>query len=111
MNATILGKKSNSNSKTTQPTPVDASSIHTVESAVGENDGFDCLNQPPPNLVGVEGKTFEVAQHIDLERPALLDVLADKQTAPIPASKSTRPVVQPVPQGVVAPTASEWEQW
>jgi hypothetical protein len=60
-------------------------------------------------LTGVEGRAFVVTPHIDLQAPALLDVLADKSTHHT-SRKGAQSVLQPVTQGM-APMAAEWEKW
>jgi hypothetical protein len=87
---------------------------HTLEISAGsESDGFECLNRPPPDLAGVDGKTFAVAKDIDLGSPVLLDILVDKAPTNVrTTSVLVRPTVAPILQGaVVAPKASEWDEW
>jgi hypothetical protein len=82
-------------------------------SADTESDGFEHLNRPPPDLTGLDGRTFTVTKDINLSSPVLLNILGDK--APTKAhtgSVVVRPTVGPVLQGAaVAPKASEWDEW
>jgi hypothetical protein len=87
MNATILRKQKETMDTSvkskimTSPQP-HPSSINADDSNTGlsGNGCFDSLDQPLPDLTGVEGRAFIVTLHIDLQVPALLDVLADKST-------------------------------
>ena len=73
------------------------------------------LDQPLPELTGVDGTVFAVATDIDIRlglgSPLLLDILADKRQA----SQQKRNVLhhpQPPPQeAAVRPKESEWSEW
>jgi hypothetical protein len=96
--------------------PLNSQVAETNEAAT-EDDGLEFLNhlQVPPDLTGHDGSTFTVAKDINLMSPILIDILTDK----VPNSNSTTIgfMVQPtvalaaVPQAVVAPKASDWDEW
>ena len=46
-----------------------------------ETDGLEFLDQPPPDLTGVDGTVFAAATDIDIRSPLLLHILADKPQA------------------------------
>ena len=46
-----------------------------------ETDGLEFLDQPPPDLTGIDGTVFAVATDMDIQSPLLLDILVDKPQA------------------------------
>ena len=118
MDNTILGKcKDKSESSTAlKPPPLPQPASTAAEGCVDMNsqsktDGLEFLDQPPPDLTGVDGTVFAVATDIDIRSPLLLDILADKPQA----SQQKRNVLrhpQPPPQeAAVIPKESEWSEW
>jgi hypothetical protein len=106
------------------------SQVPETNEAATEDDGLEFLTgnhlQVPLDLTGHsgcqwhDGNTFTVANLkdiINLMSPILIDILADK----VPNSNSTtigvRVMVQSpgtvaaVPQAVVTPKASDWDEW
>ena len=86
----------------------------TLESNAGtESDGLEYLDRPPPDLTGLDGRTFTVTKDIDLRSPVLLDILGDKApTNTHAASVLVGATVVPILRGApVAPKVSEWDEW
>jgi hypothetical protein len=115
MDATIR-REDKSASSSTKPPPKrkNTHSLETTTTSENSDDGLEFLNQPPPDLTGLNGKTFAVAKDVNLTAPILLDILAEK--APnnfnAPVNTRTQPIVAPAPGGsAVAPKASEWDEW
>jgi len=94
------------------PQPASTAAEECVDmNSQSETDGLEFLDQPPPDLTGVDGTVFAVATDIDIRSPLLLDILADKPQA----SQQIRNVLrhrQPPPQeAAVIPKESEWNEW
>jgi hypothetical protein len=108
MSTTIMGEPTE-NATVPPPPPCAAG---TPPAAPGENTLSDgILDQPPPDLTGINGAGFNIATEIDLECHVLLDILSDKPLAP--QQKNSLPLHVPgveVP-AAVTPQASEWEKW
>jgi hypothetical protein len=111
MNETILGKrKDKSDAAKTPPQPLAAENRINIEPET-EKDGMNSLDQLPLDLTGIMGSAFSAAKDVNINSPALLDVLTEKQQGP-PRKKVVLDHPQPLPRDeTVAPKASEWEEW
>ena len=65
-----------------QPLALTAAEEYVDMNSQSETNGLEFLDQPPPDLTGVDGTIFAVATDIDIRSPLLLDILADKPQAP-----------------------------
>ena len=70
-----------------------------------ETDGLEFLDQPPPDLTGVDGTVFAVATDIDIQSPlpVLLDILVDKPQASQQKMNVLRHSQPPLPEAAVMP--------
>jgi hypothetical protein len=113
MDDTILGKRKDKSGIITKPSPPPlTSAVSAMDSTKAtESDGLEHLDQPPPNLTGIDGTAFTVASLVDLQSPLLLDVLSDKAQVPQQTS-NTLCSRQPLFEGTkVIPKESEWNEW
>jgi len=71
------------------------------------------LDQPPPELTGVDGTVFAVATDIDIRvgSPLLLDILADKPQGSQQKRNVLRHRQPPLQEAAVTPKESEWSEW
>jgi len=104
MSSTIFGKrKEREGTASRAPAPELSAAVAETAAATSNtaDDGFEELDQSPPDLTGINRMTFNVSTDVDIQSPILLDILADKPQPP-PNKKGTLP---PKPQGtgVVVP--------
>jgi hypothetical protein len=70
------------------PQPASTAAEECVDmNSQSEMDVLEFLDQPPPDLTGVDGTIFAVATDIDIRSPLLLDILADKPQASFSVEK------------------------
>jgi hypothetical protein len=94
----------------------DAESASELDMDSGElNDGLTWLDGPPPDLTNIERHEFNVAKHIDITSPYLLDILADTPAVASgrvlgPGQARDRPVTQPLKE-LMTPDDGDWGKW
>jgi hypothetical protein len=109
MNTTILGKRKRNPSDSQDVAQSATRGDPNIQPMSLETDGLGDLDQPPPNLTGVDGTRFTIASQVDIQSPVLLDILSDKPEVP----KKMNAVDPPssLSRAVVKPKESEWNEW
>jgi len=110
MNETVLGKHKATTSERPEPSHLSPSALGDKPSENNQLDGLEELDQPAPDLHGIEGAIFSPAKFINIRSPMLLDVLSDKPQLTQPYEKEKEKPSN-ANDKTANPKENEWREW